>query len=180
MTKKQSDNELHRIGELRNQSFQDAYEVHDVGEALLTDRLNEFGLTVFKHGDDKRDKDVHRGTGVDFGVEHDGETIGWVEVKCKKTSKEWLGRCNLSHLQEYRGFATYQNEPVFIFFCFVEDVDTAEVSEQYFVRVPPMDEDAHSEVLPFESKGHKLIEFPDEYNRGWPHVVGAFFDEVHP
>jgi len=174
----QTDHDLQRISELRNQSFENAYAVHDVGTALVRDRLAEFNLQVFNHGDDKRDEDTYAGTGVDLGIEHSGETVGWIEVKTKQ-SADWLGRLNKEDWIEYRGFATYQDEDVFVFFALVEDVDSAKVSRQYFVRVPSMDEEDIAVTLPFESKGHELVEINDEYSVRWPTVVGSAMNQLH-
>jgi len=178
-------NENRRISNLRTQSFEDAYSVHDVGETLVCDRLLDFNLQAFKHGDDKRDEDaVYSGTGVDLGVEMaDAQTrayrdpslnsgpVGWIEVKTKK-DLEWMGRLNKSHWEEYRGFATYREEPVFVFFCHVKDVEYSDVGERYFVRVPPSNESDTATTLPFTSKGHEIVEVESE-RLDWSSVLGV-------
>lgn len=172
------DYDIKRVSNLRNQTFEEAYQVHDVGQMIFCDRLEQFNLQAFEHGDDKRDEDVYSGTGIDLGVQHQGQTIGWVEIKTK-TSESWLGRLNKEDWQEYRGFATYVDEEVFVYFALVEDVDDARVSERYFVRVPPMGEEDIAVDLPFESKGHKIVEIADAHRLQWPDVVYSFLDELH-
>jgi len=178
MTQKQHHTEsLSRISELRDQSFGEAYAKHDVGTALVRDRCAEFRLTVFSHGDDRRDQDVYSGTGVDLGIEKGDTTCGWIEVKCK-SSREWLGRLNKHDWEEYRGFATLQDCPVYVSFFLVEDVDTAAVSKSHHVRVPPSTEDDIATDLPFTSKGHELVEIADDHFVGWPTVIASVYEEV--
>ena len=165
------------IARLRDNSFSANYDKHDVGTAMVRDKLGEHGLTVFEHGDDRRDEDVYSGTGVDQGVQYDGDVCGYIETKTK-TSADWMGRCNLRDWCEYRGFATYENAPVYVYFALVEDVDSAHITEQFFVRVPSMGEGDIAEELPFQSKGHSLVEISDEHAVGWPRVLSAFFGTV--
>lgn len=184
-----NDKTIGRINRLRDQSFEDAYRVHDVGTAYIRDRIAEYDLTVFEHGDDKRDENVYSGTGIDLGVVEadsdidDGtvgtptEVLSWIEVKTKR-SEEWLGRCNHEDWTEYRGFATYVEEDVYVFFAHVTDVESAMIDTWYFVRVPPLDEDDIAVKLPFKSKGHEIVEANDAHAVGWPTVVGSCIDEL--
>lgn len=179
MTNKEPDAEARKISRLRDQSFEDAYKVHDVGSALVRDRLQEYNLQAFQHGDDRRDEDdVYSGTGVDLGVQHSGDVCGWIEVKTKQ-SEDWMGRYNYVDHEEYRGFATYRDEPVFVYFCHVKDLESAAVGDRYFVRVPPTTEDDIATKLPFTSKGKEVIEIPDAYRLSWPDVVGCFLDHLN-
>lgn len=184
---RKSGQDLQRIGELRNQSFSEAYDSHDVGTAQIRDRIGEHGLVVFNHGDDLRDEDdTYSGTGIDLGVQNreqqfrqqsEPETCGWVEVKTK-SSQEWMGRINASDYQEYRGFATYVGEPVWLYFAHVTDVETATIEDSWFVKIPPMGEDDVAERLPFKSKGHHLVEIDESHSVGWPTVLESFFSTL--
>jgi hypothetical protein len=168
---------ISKIARLRDNTFEENYNKHDVGTAMVRDRLSEHGLLVFEHGDDRRDEDVYSGTGVDQGVQYDGQTCGYVEVKTK-TSAEWLGRCNHHDWQEYVGFAQYVDVPVYVYFALVEDVESAHVSEEFFVEVLPSSDESNFESLPFSSKGHRLVEASEDSYVRWPTVLSAFFDQL--
>lgn len=162
------------IARLRDNSFSSNYDKHDVGTAMVRDKLGEHGLTVFEHGDDRRDEDVYSGTGVDQGVQYNGDVCGYIETKTKK-SIEWMGRCNYHDFDEYVGFARYVDVPVFIYFAHVTDVDRAEIGASFFVQVDPENERVMYDPVPWPSKGKVPIEFDSKYAVQWPSVLSAFF-----
>jgi hypothetical protein len=164
-----SDYEHGRINRLRNNSIKENYSVHDIGYQLLEDKLRPIGYRLFEHGQDFRDRDdIYCGVGVDFEVRGYAEqTCGYCELKTKR-SAEWMGRCNEEDWNEYRGFAAYADVPIIVCFALVDE-DEQSVQQWAFCAVSPTDNVA--EKLPFSSKGHDLVEVPDEELRGFPHFT---------
>jgi|AKVG01.1.fsa_nt_gi hypothetical protein len=127
------------VEKVRDRSFLEAYEVHDVGQELLERRLEAHGFDVEQHGDDKRHADdVYYGEGPDLKVLDDGETVAYVEVKTKE-AVEWFGRLNLRHFREYVNFANEVSVPVFIWFSLVDE-ETSTVHREGFIEVEDTDQ----------------------------------------
>lgn len=154
---------VERLHEVRDRSLVDAYEVHDVGQAVLQSRLEASGFHVVQHGDDARHVDgVYYGDGpdlavytVDDGFEVNNDGLGsqfietssgqfvppqtaltlacYIEIKCKE-SPEWFGRCNRRHYNEYVNFNNEVDVPVFIWFAYV-DSDEELIHRDAFVEV---------------------------------------------
>jgi len=165
-----------RIARLRDNSLQSNYQPHDIASGVLIQRCEELGYTVEEHGDDKRDsEEVYSGTGVDYRVlsPDDGRTCGYFEVKSKR-SEEWIGRLNRTHMEEYAGFAAYVEQPVVLAFALVDESEQC-VEKWAFTHIPVWGTGDIYEELPFESKGHAVVEIKNEYLRSWPFVMSRFF-----
>ena len=186
MSDDNSDQEWARISRLRNKSIEENYSIHDIGTTLLNDRLHPLGYRLLEHGQNFGDHDdIYCGYGVDFEVRGQpfshGErsdtnsrrlcgseqTCGYVELKTKR-SAEWMGRMNEKDWREYRGFAAYVDQPTVVAFALVDE-DENTVAEWGFHRVDPWGNTV--ETLPFESKGHALVEIDDDDLETFPYLT---------
>jgi hypothetical protein len=137
------------VMQVRDRPLEDSYKIHDVGQDVLTARLEAHGYHVEDHGDDARyAEEVYYGDGPDVAVYQSGDRtageampLAYIEIKCKE-SAEWFGRCNRRHFEEYVTFAAEHDVPVFIWFALV-DSDSGIVHRSAFFEVT---EDATDQI----------------------------------
>jgi hypothetical protein len=113
--------------------FAQNYDIHDILQYHLTDRLSMIGLDVEQFGfdGDRGSKNYDAGFGPDLKIYADGELCAYIEVKSKRLSAngdEWYGRLDKQHYDEYlygneHGFDGAKNEdvPVVIYFGVVDE-----------------------------------------------------------
>jgi hypothetical protein len=139
MTLEETNLTVEQVQSVRDRSFKDAYEIHDIGYEIIVARLEAHGFHVEDHGDDARDVDeIYLGDGPDLAIyeSESGSLVAYIEVKCKQ-DEEWFGRCNLRHYREYVNFSNEVNVPVFVWFALLDE-DTNVIHRDAFHEVTDM------------------------------------------
>lgn len=150
-----------QLMEVRDRPLEAAYRDHDVGEEVITARLQSHTFEVVEHGDDARHADeVFFGDGPDLAVYKDGELVAYIEIKCK-TDPAWFGRCNLRHYREYVNFANETDVPVFIWFALVDRNDDPE-TKPWETDTPSIHREAFIEVQDTDQIEGEVVEVGEE------------------
>ena len=109
-------------------SLLENYDVHDVGERYVIERLEDMGFRVEAWGMDKRHDSgnglLFEDDKVDLRVYKGDEIVLQIEVKTKSAS-HYMGSLNERHLKKYERIQGNTGVPTYIAWCQV-DRDTVE------------------------------------------------------
>jgi len=93
------------IQNVRERSFQQQYEAHDVLQDHLKKQLTTRGFDYKQYGvDDRTADEIYFSGRPDFAVSFGNRLVAYVEVKSKRLSSgdgEWFGRLNRRHWENY-------------------------------------------------------------------------------
>jgi len=132
------------------------YDLHDVGERRIKDRMSAYGFDVVNWGIDMRDADDDElvfDDAMDFRVYDDGVLVALVEVKTKSDAR-YMGQFNRRHYKNYYKQAQDHDVPTFVVMYQITD---GSIVDGF---VTPIGEgDLFHETAPYEFR------FPDA-NRG--------------
>jgi len=133
-------------------SFEEKYERHDVGEAYVHGVLQEAGLDVRAWGLDARGKDgeLVEDSRMDMKVYDGDRLVALIDVKTKGRP-HWMGAMNKRHYDDYIVHRHAYGVPTFVVFTLLNDDDSL-VDD---VQVVPVEE------CTFEEDGY----FPDGNRR---------------
>ncbi len=112
-------------------TFESGYDLHDVAEAHLTERLEQEGFTVEQWGINRRhDKHVLGDDKMDLKVKQDGDLAALIEVKSKR-SEDWFGVINRHHLIHYVVQSHDHDVPTLIYMCRSDGGDECIVDDTF-------------------------------------------------
>lgn len=150
-------------GRHTDKSFEERYELHDVGEAHLAAHIEDtLGLDVHPWGIDERDGEPVRDDRMDFKLYDEGKgLVGLVDVKTK-SGHSYMGCYNARHHDDYLEYATELDVPTFVVMFFVYD-DTIVDGFVYDVGDPVIrSDDETSAVRDFPDDNTKVY-IPQKY-----------------
>lgn len=157
--------------------LQTNYELHDVGDAEVAERLAQHGFRVEEWGIDRRRDDGEEGIifddAMDFKVyDGDGELVALLDVKTK-SSPRWMGRFNARHYDHYNEHAETFDVPAFVVMFQVGSDD--EIHDEFAVNVGDVEPYRSSEDDAVRSfpDGNEAVLIPHAARFTWTEVLVA-------
>lgn len=166
-------------------SLKDNYQLHDVAEEEVVNRLVGHGYDVVQRGIDMRDDDGSEGLiysdEMDFEIRWNGEPIALLDVK-SKSSQKWMGWFNERHYESYYEWSEELDVPVFVAMFHVQTAPSGDdeeielATDEFVFEIGRGGKYAHvkassrdEEVRPFPDR-NRAVFVPSDQRKDWDYL----------
>jgi hypothetical protein len=153
--------------------LQSNYDLHDVGQQRVKERMESYGLDVVEWGIDMRDAGDDKlvfDDAMDLRIYDEGELAALVEVKTKSNA-QYMGQFNRRHYKHYYEHAQDHDVPAFVVMYQITD----DMIQDVFVT-PIGTGDLFDETIPHDFRfpdGNEGVCVRHDYRLSWGAFEGA-------